>query len=125
MKLEFLPEGSRDCPLIRLYEFSTADICSLRESIRALLDGSRVFVSLHNEPYFEPVASFQVRLKVSDRELGIKQIQPGLFESLFTRDGWETLADRLDPFCHGNSTGYQWLSDTGGIAFLISSDGKW
>ena len=39
MKLEYLAEGSRDCPLFRLYEFNQAEARTLRNLAKSLATG--------------------------------------------------------------------------------------
>src|SRR5437867_3317880 len=40
MKLEFLADGSQDCPLIRLYDFDFEEAVSLRQIVASLSDGT-------------------------------------------------------------------------------------
>ena len=40
MKLDYLKDGSDDCPLVRLYEFDGAEARRLRQTFTALADGA-------------------------------------------------------------------------------------
>jgi quinol monooxygenase YgiN len=55
MKIEFLPSGSPDCPLIRLYGFDRTEATRLREIVNRLASGSQQAISLHEEIGVEPL----------------------------------------------------------------------
>lgn len=40
MKLDYLKDGSDYCPLVRLYQFDSADARRLRQTFEALADGT-------------------------------------------------------------------------------------
>jgi hypothetical protein len=60
VKLEYLGDGSDDCPLIRLYEFDRAEAMWLREIFDSLANGSRQHLSLHDEVKIEAVGGCQL-----------------------------------------------------------------
>jgi len=39
MKLEYIAAGSDDCPLIRLFEFTSAEVEELQKLVRSLVSG--------------------------------------------------------------------------------------
>jgi len=88
MKLEFLAEGSQDCPLIRLYAFDVGEAVQLRKLFRSLSTGSRQAVALHEEPGTEPVGGCRLDLHLGKGDSGV--VPKGLlkFECILTpRDG--------------------------------------
>jgi hypothetical protein len=90
MRLEYLPDGSRDCPLIRLYRFERADVQQLRDLVRALSNGSRDNVALHEEPNVQPVGRCGLHLRLGVEDRGIRHDRAGQFECvslLISRDG--------------------------------------
>lgn len=56
MKLEYIPEGCVDCPLIRLYEFDRNEAVAFKSVLEQLRDG-REQVALHQEPFIEPMGT--------------------------------------------------------------------
>ena len=47
IKLEYLPDGSDACPLVRLYDFDTDGVRCLRDTFRSLAEGT-LHVSLRD-----------------------------------------------------------------------------
>jgi len=46
MKLEFLSRGSEDCPLVRLYDFTAAEVDRLFAMVSAIATGE--IIDIHN-----------------------------------------------------------------------------
>jgi len=69
MKLEYLPEGSVDCPLIRLYEFDRDQAAAFKSVLVRLRNGEQQ-IQLHNEPFIETVGDCKLTLKKSARDFG-------------------------------------------------------
>jgi hypothetical protein len=125
MKLEFLAEGSDDCPLIRLYDFDVAGAMRLREAFRTLANGSRRDIPPHEEWWIEPIAECHLDLRLGVRDLGIVQRLPMTFDCALTDLGWADMASLVDPFCTGRSGECSWLDEQGEVRLLLSGDGKW
>lgn len=126
MKLEFLAEGSSDCPLIRLYDFDPIGAMRLREAFRTLSTGSRHSVPLHEEWWVEPIGECYLDLRLGARDLGIVQGLPLRFECVLTADAWADMASLVDPFCESVSvSSSQWLNKDGEISLLLSPNGQW
>jgi len=64
MKLQFLADGSPDCPLIRLYDFQATDAVKLKELFDRLADGSPN-IPLHEQKGIESVDGCRLNLRVS------------------------------------------------------------
>ncbi len=125
MRLEFLPDGAPERPLIRLYEFERAEVHQLRDLVKALSIGSRDNVPVHKEPGVEAVGSCQLHLRLGTNDQGIRQTRTGQFECVLSSSTWEKIEGLLQPFCESDTGGFQWLSEHGDIALLISRDGEW
>lgn len=125
MKLEYLPEGSPECPLIRLYDFGQSEANQLRELVKSLATGDLENLALHNEPWIEPVGGCSLSLRRGNRNQGIRQSQTLRFECMLSSDGWSNVEGLLEPFCEHNATGFQWLTNGGRVALVISPDGQW
>jgi hypothetical protein len=48
MKLEYLSDGSPECPLIRLYKFNRSEAQQLRQLVKSLVTGDRKDIALQN-----------------------------------------------------------------------------
>ncbi len=126
MKLEFLADGSPDCPLIRLYEFEKAEVIHLKELLDSLANGTRLSVSLHEEPGIEPIDGCRLDLVVSSRNAGIVPKGDRIFECALDKDRWSDLAWLANPLCGSEeSRRFQWLNEDGPVALLLSDDGRW
>jgi hypothetical protein len=126
MKLEFLSEGSDDCPLIRLYGFDLAGALRLREAFRTLSDGSWQSIPLHEEWWIEPIGECHLDLGLGARDLGIVQRLPLRFECVLTAEAWMEMVNLTDPFCaHRDGEVSQWLNYGGEVSLLLSPNGQW
>ena len=125
MKLEFLPEGSPDCPLIRLYSFTQAEVLHLRQIVDALADGTVQSATLNDERGIESLDGCHLVLTSGDQDKGTNQMSPLQFECILSKKGWADVSFRLEPFCETDATGFQWLEEKGPISLLISVKGTW
>lgn len=125
MKLEYIAAGSDDCPLIRLFEFTLAEVEELRKLVRSLVSGERQSVALQNEAWAAPIGGCQLSLRRGNRDRGVRQVEPLTFECVLSPDGWSNVEGLLDPFCDSDTTGFQWLTHDGRVSLLISQSGKW
>ena len=125
MKVEYLADGSNDCPLIRLYEYNQSEVQRLRELIRELATGVRESAPLQNESWVVPVEGCCLNLLRGSRDRGIRQVLLLNFECVLSSIGWSNVEGLLDPFCDSDTNGFQWLTHDGRISLLISQNGQW
>jgi hypothetical protein len=126
MKLEFLAEGSLDCPLIRLYAFDQSAALRLRDLVNELATHARTGASLHEQLWIEQVKGCQLELRLDKRNRGVIQLAPLRFEFALSDEGWADVVGLLGPFCEThNPSRYQWLNEIGKISLLISPSGTW
>lgn len=125
MKLDYLPDGSPDCPLVRLWDFSVTEAAELYEAFSWLACGRRTQIVLHELPGVAPVDGCMLRLISGSRDSGLVSVgRRGEFEGVLTPDGWDTVSSLTEPFVQGDR-GYQWLIASGDAKLLLSSDGLW
>jgi hypothetical protein len=105
MKLEFLADGSPDCPVIRLYAFDTSAILRFSDLVNSLAVGAKANASLDEQPWIEPVAGCKLELCLGKRDRGILQIGPSKFECVLTGDGWADIVGLLQPFLESDDQG--------------------
>lgn len=125
MKIGYLPEGSPECPLIRLYDFGPSQARQLSELVKLLVSGDRENVALHDEAWVESVGECFLNLERGDRNQGVRTASSSTFECVLTAEGWKDFEGLLEPFCASGASGFQWLSHQGKIALLISPSGQW
>jgi hypothetical protein len=125
MKMEFLKSGAPDCPLIRLYEFKTSEVQSLRRITLQLARGRTSSAPLHKEQGIHAIGGCQLVLSKGEKDRGVFETGPLEFAWVLTRGGWLSVSGLIRPFSRVNSGGHQWLSDRGKIRIVISHDGRW
>lgn len=125
MKIEFLAEGSPDCPLIRIFQFQPGEVEALRTACRELAEGNRTEFALHEQPWIEAVGGCAFVWKAGTKDIGVSLPRAGdPFVFVFSDEGWREVEDKLLPFAH-SSFGFNWLTDGGDVEVLISNDGYW
>ena len=122
IKLEYLPDGSDACPLVRLYDFDTDGVCCLRDTFRSLAEGT-LHVNLQDVIPVESVDGCTIRFTRA-KSSGVVQVGHREFEVLLSPEGWRQAADLTEAFCEGGF-GFQWLTDYGKIQLLLSKTGEW
>ena len=121
MKIDYLHEGSDDCPLVRLYQFQSAEIQRLRGSFESLVSGMTDRIVLGD---VESVDGTHLTFTRGASDQGVMQTGPHSFDVVLTSDGWQDCIALLEPFCQP-AYGHHWLCDVGRIRLLVSSDGSW
>src|ERR1039458_6838228 len=125
MNLEYLADGLRNCPLIRLYEFNQAEARSLRNLVRSLATGERNSVALHDAMWVESVGECRLTFRRGNRNQGVREVDSLDFECVLTSEGWSNVEGLLDPFCDSLTAGFQWLTGEGSVSLLFSQNGQW
>src|SRR5436305_12457440 len=93
MKLEYLPDGSPDCTLIRLYDFTPVEAQSLHAVLMELAAGSPRRAELHECPWVESVGGCRLTLYVSSWDTAINcKSGPAVIECGFTASTWDNVA---------------------------------
>jgi hypothetical protein len=126
MKLEYLADGSPDCPLVRLYDFTPAEAGQFLAAVAGLAYGSAERVEVHRLPFVEPVGGCRLTLARRSWDRAVTRgDEPAEFECGFTAGIWENLAGRVAPLAAGGA-GFQWLAGVPGeAALLLSATGQW
>jgi hypothetical protein len=126
MRLEFLPDGSPDCPLLRLYHFTPAEARQLHGNLAALVTGTAESVAVHNLPFVEAFADTQLTCRATTWDQSLtRDASTGEFECGFTPETWDNISGLIEPFMRG-AAGYQWLATVPSeVGLLLSVDGHW
>jgi hypothetical protein len=127
MRLEYLPEGSLDCPLIRLYDFDAAAATRLLRLVTSLSNGSVGRIVLDERQEITLVDGCKLALVAGGSDHGVVRMEASnQFECVLTPASWANVAGLIEPFCEpGASNGFQWLDETSDILLLLSPDGLW
>ena len=125
MKLEYLPTGAPECPLLRLYDFDSDTVKHFRGLCTELATEGCDCVQMPEDLQVEAIADCRLVLKRVRSRFGLRQVTPQVFECALGREDWDNIAALLEPFCESDLTGFQWLVDKGEIRLLFSCDGKW
>jgi hypothetical protein len=125
VRLDYLAEGSPDCPLIRLSDFSASEASVLASAITLLASGQAEAVAVHELPGVVAVDGCELILRRRNWEQAVLRTGPLSFECGFTLDTWDNMAGLVEPFAAG-ARGFQWLAGVPGEAsLLLTSSGAW
>ena len=67
MKIEYLHEGSPDCPLIRIFDFTTSEVLLLKEHIHDLSCDSAHTFAIHDMPGVNAIGALRFTFTVGNR----------------------------------------------------------
>ncbi|MCI0528263.1 MAG: hypothetical protein L0Y56_12560 [Nitrospira sp.] len=123
MKVDYLAEGSDDCPLIRLYEFTNEEAKQLKNAIIRLASATLKELPLETLTHFESVDGTTLCFVTGTQDNGIVQTKGQEFKIILSPTSWDQVAGLIDPFT-GGASGHQWLWE-GPIRLLLSKDGRW
>ena len=124
--LEFIPEGSDDCPLVLLSDSTPEKAEKLSQALTPLVTDNNAVVDVHTLPFVSPVDGCRLSAKVIDEDIGAILIE-GTKNHLtweLTHQGWEWVLALLSRFTEPDCFGYQYLGpddETGGIFVILSS----
>jgi hypothetical protein len=133
MKLEYLDDirdGGRftnvvSDKLIRLYDFDYIQAMQLRDAIQYYIikEGKSLYL---NELDFIIPMNCNLSLQLSNMDLGITTMDRINFYCDLTIFSYQEMIQLIEPFCHNDLDGYQWLYDVDTeIDFLFSPGGSW
>ena len=125
IQLEYLHDGSEDCPLIRLFGYEGSDVLSLRDLCLALAAGRVAEAALDQSEFVCALEGCRLVLRAGRSNRGVRTPKPGEpFVMECSDEGWLEVAEQVASFvdCSG---GHQWLTEEGDINVLISRNGLW
>ncbi len=125
MKLEYLADGSPECPLLRLSDFTTAKAEKLLAAVSGLASGEDERIEVHRLPFVESVGECRLVLVRRSWDQAVVRVGPLVFECGFTAGTWDNVAGLVEPFAE-DASGFQWLADSpGDTVVLLSATGQW
>ena len=128
IKLEFLKDGSPDCPLIRIFGGDLSNYKLLYSEISKLVNKESDSISVHNLAGFKSVNINSFNFLIDKNNIGVIRLDDKNFEcrlKISGRQGWENVLGLIEPFLKDKPEGFQWLVNCSDIPLLISRDGSW
>jgi hypothetical protein len=125
MKLEFLPSGAADCPLVRLFSFTPEEAGHLHQLLVGLSKGAVQSISLREDRAVDSIGGCELRLQQGKTDRGVLQTGQASFDCVLTHAGWDNMAELVEPFRNTKTAGFQWLCERTKIKLLLSKDGRW
>jgi hypothetical protein len=123
--LEYLPVGSPDCPLLRLFDFTSEEAEQLRATIADLAKNRTARVVVHELPGVTAVDECKLVMAAQGRDQAVVCVGPLSFECGFTTTTWDNVAGLIEPFTTIAGE-YQWLAGAPGeVSLLLSVSGQW
>jgi hypothetical protein len=123
--LDCIFPDSPECPLVRLFNFSSAEVTRLQSVIAELATNRVDRVPVHEMPGTFSIDGFELVLILLDWDQGLVCVGPSLFRCGYTAGTWDNVDGLIDPFLSGSS-GYQWLAGgPGEPGLLLSVSGEW
>ncbi len=126
--LEFIPEGSDDCPLVLLSSSKPEKAEKLSQALTPLVTDNNAVVDIHTLPFVSPVDGCRLSAQVIDEDIGAILIgnTKNHFTWELTHQGWELVLAFLAPFTKPDRDrlGHQYLGpddETGGIFVILSA----
>ncbi len=125
MRLQYLPDGSPDCPLIRIFDFTPSEARQFASVLSDLAAERISRVGFHELPGVLSSDGCELVLCLCKWDSAVRRIGPKTFECGFTAGTWDNIAGLIKPFIAG-AGGFQWLAGVPGeAALLLSLSGQW
>lgn len=128
IRIEFIPDGSDDAPLLLIWGYDIQATRELFHAIRAMRDGREKEIAIHKLPQFEGVGGVDVFAQMSEPGTGVVQRQAeAVFDWRLSDEKWQRVEDLLAPFCNRYAAPgpFQWLDDCGRISVIFSTGRGW
>jgi hypothetical protein len=128
LRLEFLPSGSHDCPLLRISGGDVDTCLQLKQTFEALANGELETVCISDLPGIEAIGEISLTASVGKRNRGVfRGGDSNSFHWSLTQAGWDNNAGLLEPLCQSPPAPccFQWLDSPSDIGVLFSPSGQW
>ena len=127
MKIEYLKEGSDDCPIIRMFGNETESIKLLMEYVARLSKGIIKNKIINEIEGFEGIDQCQIDMQLSKESRGLIEKKGNLFKCVLSQSGWQSVYELLGSFSGENNICFQWIDETSNISWLVSrhENGEW
>jgi hypothetical protein len=124
MEINYIENGSPDCPLIQISKTTADDIKELLAIWHALSETEKREIDLGMLNEMINCDHIHLICKIGTRDIGIKKINQKNFDCILTEATWLQVHGLTEPFLK-EINGYQWLTTEGEIRLLLSPLGGW
>ena len=124
MILDFLPDRSNDCPILRIYDFDLVEAEAFVSEIEKMANGVFDSLPIHHLPFVDAIDGCLLTAMIGVRAEGVDMVTPlpdaNSFAWIGSRDEWRHIIDLILPL-EGLMTPnhYQWLTDDFGVQILL------
>jgi hypothetical protein len=128
MRIEFVANGSNDCPAILFYGCPSAGAETLINTFRSLGGGQETEVPLHQLIGLTSVGAIRVFATNAKSRSSVDQLSDTVFRWRRDREGWLEVADLAEPVAQSNpreGTRFQYLERNGRVNVVFSTDRAW
>lgn len=129
MKLEYLPEGSQDCPLIRIYGADLGAVAHLLKAFKALGLSQGAECAIHELPGMESVDGCELFARVGKEDKGAMRLEGhNIFDWVLSAETWLQVEGLTEPFAKATTARlHQWLDESSDVSILITNaeNGAW
>jgi hypothetical protein len=130
MNLEYIEDpGAEAQKVLLLWGPSESEIRTVRSEIVSLADGGvGSELQLERLPGISGIAGCALIARVGESDGGVERLQGNrqTFACELTPASWRRVVDLLQPFQVANDGGrFQYLTETGSIEWIISTDRSW
>jgi hypothetical protein len=127
VNIDYLENGSDDCPIIRVYGNEPDSVRLLMKCIADMVNGEIKSKCLNDIKGFKSINGCRFDIELSSLQKGVIQLSSNNFICQLSKDGWQEAYELLEPLSEDSKTGYQWINESSEISFLVSryANGQW
>ena len=119
MRFEYIPDASADAPLLRIVEFTAAELETLIAAFAQLASPGAEALHLT-----DPSAALQVVAETIAGDAGLRRTDGDTFRWSLSPNAWSDVAARAQQLVAAQGS-FQWLDESGQISVLLSRSGMW
>lgn len=128
MKIDYLPDGSPDCPIIRFFDFTAEEASALMERFRSLsMTGSPSF-STKDLPFVRSLDETTIEFLVNAQDVGLLSAGDRVFHCIGSAAMYREMTELMEPFSKDiDPNTFQWINELSDISLLLTSskNGSW
>jgi hypothetical protein len=125
MWIEFLPDGSPDCPAILFYGCPSAGAEAVISTFTALAESPATEVALHQLSDLTPVGDIQLFATNTKGRSGVQQLSALVFGWRKDTEGWLEAAELAESVARSDGRRFQYLERSGKINVIFSTHRAW
>jgi hypothetical protein len=126
MKLDYIANiNGHEDNVVRLYDFNKAEAIKFRDIVKQSIITNKTTLELASLDFIES-RNCKLILRITEEDFGILEFRKRNFYCDMTTEGYIKMLALLEPFCHKETKGYQYLYDIDNPTdFLFSPAGSW